>query len=329
MHVDRRLLGWGLFFILLGIVPLAVANGLADRSLVERWPLLWPLLLIGWGAGLVLRRTPVDWIGGAVTTVTLGLMGGGLIATGVAGLPFSGSCGAPGGSTQAFAPAGGTMTAAGRFDVRFDCGTLTMRAADGSAWSVAGTDGDGASPRVSADAGGVSIQPPDGGDGFLRFDRGPAAWTVTVPRVPALDFGLTLNAGTGSVDLSGAAIRSAHATVNAGELRVDLSGSRDLSTVDATVNAGKLTLGLPAYGGTLGLTVNAGELAVCLPASAEFQVHWSGGLGSHDIDGLGLDKVADDTWQTRGYASAGERLRMDVSANAGTFGLQIGGTCGA
>ena len=38
MRLDRRLLGWGLFFILLGAIPLALNGGLIDRSLVERWP---------------------------------------------------------------------------------------------------------------------------------------------------------------------------------------------------------------------------------------------------------------------------------------------------
>src|SRR4029079_17884090 len=55
MHLDRRLLGWGIFFVLLGAIPLAVRAGLLDRALVGQWPLLWPVLLIGWGLGLLLR----------------------------------------------------------------------------------------------------------------------------------------------------------------------------------------------------------------------------------------------------------------------------------
>ena len=36
----------------------------------------------GWGLSLLLRRTPVDWLGGAISTVTLGVMGGSLMAVG-------------------------------------------------------------------------------------------------------------------------------------------------------------------------------------------------------------------------------------------------------
>lgn len=67
--LDRRLLGWGLFFILVGAIPLATRAGLIDPELVSRWPSLWPLLLVAWGLGLLLRRTPVEWIGGALSVI--------------------------------------------------------------------------------------------------------------------------------------------------------------------------------------------------------------------------------------------------------------------
>ena len=47
MRVNRGLLGWGVFFIVLGAVPLAVRSGLlSEASLANAWQ-LWPLLLIG------------------------------------------------------------------------------------------------------------------------------------------------------------------------------------------------------------------------------------------------------------------------------------------
>ena len=82
MHVDRRLLGWGTFFVLLGAIPLATKAGLLDRDLIGQWPLLWPVLLIGWGLGLLLRGTPLALVGGAVSAITFGIMGGGALATG-------------------------------------------------------------------------------------------------------------------------------------------------------------------------------------------------------------------------------------------------------
>ena len=57
MHVNRALLGWGVFFLVLGSVPLAVRYGLVDASAFATAWQLWPLLLIGAGLGLVLART--------------------------------------------------------------------------------------------------------------------------------------------------------------------------------------------------------------------------------------------------------------------------------
>ena len=57
MRVNRGLLGWGVFFIVLGAVPLAVQAGVVSEARVrEAWQ-LWPLILVGIGLGLVLERT--------------------------------------------------------------------------------------------------------------------------------------------------------------------------------------------------------------------------------------------------------------------------------
>ena len=115
MHIDRRLLGWGVFFILVGAIPLAVRGGFLDAERVVSWPSLWPVLLIGWGLGLLLRQTPIEWIGGGVTAVVLGLMAGGRSAgpwwaIGGATLGSIGASGRPPGSGRA--PSAGRMSSA-------------------------------------------------------------------------------------------------------------------------------------------------------------------------------------------------------------------------
>ena len=55
MHVHRRFLGWGVFFILLGAIPLAVQAGLLTAAQVADWWRFWPLILVGIGLGLLLR----------------------------------------------------------------------------------------------------------------------------------------------------------------------------------------------------------------------------------------------------------------------------------
>lgn len=326
MHIDRRLLGWGTFFILVGAIPLATRAHLLDDAVVRRWPSLWPLLLIGWGLGLILRRTPVDWLGGALAAITFGLMGGGALATGFGGVPMFGGCGGGSGGT-AFQTQAGTFAASGQLNVQFNCGTLTVATAEGSDWNVSGTAAGGRPPKVTTSGSTVTIE---GEDGATLFeDVGRTSWSVSVPRTPAIGLGLTLNAGDGTADLAGANLSSVSVTLNAGALRVLLDGAQQLGDVNATVNAGDATLALPAGDRSANLSLNAGNLDVCLPAGTPIRVHWSGALGSNDLDDAGLTEVADDTWVSAGFDEAQPHLELRVSANAGSFGLQLGGTCDA
>src|SRR3990172_3207999 len=90
MRVDRRLLGWGVFFVLLGGVPLAVQSGVLDAGLTDQVVRLWPLIVIGIGLGIVLRLTSLAWLGGLVVAVTFGLLLGSLLAGGVEA--YGGAC---------------------------------------------------------------------------------------------------------------------------------------------------------------------------------------------------------------------------------------------
>lgn len=325
MHLDRRLLGWGAFFVLLGAIPLLVRGGALDRDLLERWPELWPLLPIGWGLSLILRKTPVEWVGGAVSTITLGIMGGGLIVTGFGGMPSIG-CGDGPGDSAIETRADGTFGTSGVLNVEFDCGHLELVPADGSAWGLVALADEGRAPTTDIDGDRVRIRAHRDDDVFNIGANG-SDWTVTVPRTPSLDLGLTLNAGDGVADLDGATLRSTNFTLNAGSLDVDLSGVAALSSLNGTVNAGSADLRLPAFDGSVNLSLNAGSMTVCLAAGSEFRVHWSGSLGSSNLDGLGLTKIGDDTWTTAGYGSATDAFDMNLSANAGSFSLRLGGAC--
>ena len=88
MHIRRGYLGWGVFLILAGAVPLAVRAGyLTDDQIGRLWT-LWPLILVGIGVGLILSRTRFDFIGGIIVAATLGLMAGGILSSGVGTLSF-------------------------------------------------------------------------------------------------------------------------------------------------------------------------------------------------------------------------------------------------
>ena len=326
MHFDRRLLGWGLFFILLGAIPLAVKAGMLDEQTVGQWPLLWPILLIGWGLGLLLRNTPLALIGGAVSAITFGIMGGGAIATGFGGIPTAGGCTSDTPST-AFATQRGNLGTTGRAEIEFSCGTLAVTTGDGSGWSISGSDRNGTGPTVDTSGGGVALRTTPVRN--LLGSSGRAEWNVVLPKSPALDLGVTLNAGKGTANLAGANIASASITLNAGSLTVDLGSAATAGDINATVNAGSGALTLPSGGRSVNLSLNAGSLKVCIPVGASIEVQWSGALGSNNFDAAGLVKVDNNTWTSAGFVAAQPHTELQVSANAGSFELQFGGSCSA
>lgn len=327
MRLDRRLLGWGSFFILLGAVPLAVRANAVDADVVRRWPTLWPLLLVGWGVGLVLRGTSVHWLGGAVTAVTLGLMGGGAIATGFGGMPAFGGCGGGGGT--AFESRQGTFASTGRLEIEFNCGSLTVNAVDGSGWQLTGSDQGGVGPVTKDDGkGSVTLTGPVR---TFSFGASRSTWAVSVPREPQLQTTVTLNAGDGAIALGGAHLAGFNLTVNAGSLTADLASAAALPSegLNVTVNAGKASVALPAFDGSANLSLNAGSLEVCVPTGTAIQVRWNGTIASNDLDDSGLQDVGDGTWQSVGFDPAAAHVELDVNANAGSFHLDLGGSCGA
>lgn len=219
MHLDRRLLGWGLFFILLGSIPLATRAGLLDEQVVGQWPLLWPVLLIGWGLGLILRGTPLALIGGATAAVTLGMMGGGALTTGFSAIPFASGC-SSNEPVRAFADRTGSFGSTARVDLQLNCGSLTVGTVDGTAWGVSGSDRDGTGPALASGEGSLSLDSDPGRQPFGSNRR--AVWNITLPRSPVLGLGVTLNAGEGNLDLTGASISTVSMTLNAGAMTLDL-----------------------------------------------------------------------------------------------------------
>jgi hypothetical protein len=325
MRVDRRLLGWGLFFILVGGIPLAVRANVIEEQLVGHWPLLWPLVLIAWGVGLILRNMPGEWLGGALAAITFGVMGGGLLATGAGGLPIATGCSSDS-PAVAFANRTASLDATAQVNLEFNCGSLVVGAVDGTAWTLSGSDRNGSGPRVTSSSAVVTIEPDDGG---AFPGTGRSAWNVALPRSPRISLGLTLNAGDGAIDLSGASISSTTMTLNAGKVTFDLGTAETVGDVNATVNAGTAAVTLPAGARNVNLSLNAGSLTVCLPAGAPVRVTWAGTLGSNNFPAAGLNRVDDTTWTSTGFGELQPHTELHVSANAGSFDLRFGGTCRA
>lgn len=325
MHLDRRLVSWGVLFIVAGGVALAVHEGSVNPSLAARWPELWPLVIVAVGIWMLLSRSPGEWLGSLAVAIVVGVMAGGLLGTGIGDLSNVTGCG--GGASRSFATQTGSLDPAGRIDVEFDCGELAIGTLPGSTWQLSGSDASGRAPAVNATASSLSVRSTGSNGGFL--ERGHVIWTLDLPTASTLDLGVTLNAGEGNLQLGGAHLASVGATVNAGRLSVALGSEAVSEAVNVTVNAGTAAVTSGATSGTFDLSLNAGSLDVCVPRGAPVRVRWTGTLASNDLDGLGLDKLDDHTWASSGLDAAAPHLELDVSANAGSFTLKLGGACGA
>ena len=200
MRIDRSLLNWGVFLIALGGVPLAVQRGWADAGIAGDLWRLWPLILVGIGLGLILRWTPVAWLGGAIVAATFGLIFGALIAGGVQGV--SSACVGLGGgevvTTQKSGPASG-----GSFDLQLElsCGDLGVARATTAEWTVVAEHGPDDAPTIDGTESGLRIEQGGGDALFALSQQTRSDWQVALPAEAAISMGMTLNAANGSADL--------------------------------------------------------------------------------------------------------------------------------
>src|SRR3990172_7821911 len=124
MSINRSLLNWGVFLMALGGVPLAVQQGWANASIAGDLWRLWPLILVGVGLGLILRWTPIAWLGGAIVAATFGLVFGALLAGGISGI--SSACIGDGNGPATTTEQGGATTEPDfLLELELSCGELT------------------------------------------------------------------------------------------------------------------------------------------------------------------------------------------------------------
>ena len=69
-----------------GPIPLAVQAGLLTAEQVADWWRFWPLILVGIGLGLLLRRTAFEALGGLIVAATFGIMLGAALSSGIGGV---------------------------------------------------------------------------------------------------------------------------------------------------------------------------------------------------------------------------------------------------
>jgi hypothetical protein len=329
MHVNRGLLGWGVFFIALGAVPLAVHAGVLDAEVASRAWELWPLVLVGIGLGLVLHRTRAAAVGGVMVALVFGLMAGGVVAGGwpTSGFAVCGSGGPQDASGSSGGNRTGTLGTAARVAVATDCGATTVGGQAGSDWAVA-WDAEGQVPAVVATSSSLSVEA--GNRHGFAIAGSDAHWTVTLPRDPDLRLDVSVNAGSTTADLAGLHLPSLDASVNAGEARLDLSGAQSTTSVSASVNLGSMSLRLPTPSDTLAgsMSVNLGSLEVCVPAGVPLRIRTADSpLGADNFADRGMTRQG-STWTRGAFDTSTARIDLSVSVNLGSITLDPEDGCG-
>jgi hypothetical protein len=325
VRVDRNLLGWGIFFVLVGAIPLAVRQGLIPSEVA--WWQLWPLILVGLGLALLLRRTPLAALGGLVVAATAGLMAGGALASGFgAGFPGVGiGCIAGGSTGDPFPTQTGELDATAQVVLEIDCGEMRVEVADGNGWSVSGTSDGGQSPVVASGPDRLEVRTPARGAEALFQDQ--SRWDVALPSETGLDIEASVNAGAASLALGGGRVDAVELSINAGDGRVDLTGA-EVGRLAIDVNAGKAVLILPSSPMNGTLEANAGSVDICAPAEVALRIVTDGNITvGDDFAESGLVEVSENVWQSPDWESATTRIELETSANAASFSLDPEGDC--
>lgn len=324
MHVRRSFLGWGVFLILAGAVPLAARAGyLSDDQLGRLWQ-LWPLILIGIGIGLLLSRTRFGLIGGLIVAATLGLMVGGVLSVGVA-TATGGLCG--GGTTPFDAQEGAFTSDPATISIDLDCGELAITTEPGDAWRIDGQGPDGVGPSVVASGSSLRVESVDRTSAPAWLGASGGSWNVALPQGPHVDLDVRVNAGEATIDLAGAVLGSVTLQANAGKATLDLGTVAAIEAVDLDLNAGTLGIALPQRSMTGSIRADAGSVRICVPPDVGLRLTTGGSLSGFQYADHGL--VQDGaTWTSQGFDAATVRIELETIANLGSFTLDPEDGCG-
>lgn len=308
MRVRRGQLFWGIFFVVLGTVPLADQAGWIDADSVQVWR-LWPLALIALGVAIVVSRTQLALLG----VVFAGIVAGGIVGAAVTygGWAFGFVDCAPGGDLEHLTE-GGTVAGSAQVELALNCGSLDVELGTGAGWELdAGYRQE--PPTVSSTDETLTVRAPDG--------AGRQEWSLTLPAATS-ELDVETNAGEATVDVSGGDLQSLTATANAGQLRI-VADDATLRDLRVSANAGSIVMVLG--GDTAGsVSANAGSIDVCVPDDAalrmeiEEQFAFATNLTGQDLEREG------DTWMRSG---SGPVIDLRVEGNAASFNLNPAGSC--
>lgn len=322
MRVDRRLLNWGVFFVIVGAIPLAVDQGWISRGVIDGSWRLWPLILVGLGIGILLRRTPADFLGGLIVAVTIGYITGGFLTVGPS---FAINCSGSG-TPSSFATTQGSFSDGAQVELHLGCGTLDVTTGSGTGWTLVTGNTSGVAASIDQGSDHLIVRSGSRDSASWLGNPGRDDWRATLPTDPRLGLEVEVDAGDATVDLPSAKLDGLSLSVNAGSATVDLL-STSIGSLSASVNAGSADIMLPATSNMSGsLSVNAGSANICSAAGVGLRITSSEALASTNFGSMGLVQNG-NTWQSPGYDNAVYRIDLSVSVNLGSVTLNPAGGC--
>jgi len=323
MSVDRRLLNWGVFLVLVGGVPLAVAQGwIPSETVANAWE-LWPFVLIGAGIGLILSRTPLRALGGIIVAGTFGLILGSMLAVGFGGLSIGNlGCGAATADAPVVLQDQGTFDGGtGRVVLAANCATVQVATAEGAGWAVAVRGPDNVRPGVERSGDRVVVRSPETPVAF-PFAAQRSTWQVDLGTDTRLDLELALNAGDATVDLGAATLSRLAFDGNAvGDTRLDLSRA-SVERLAVAVNAADVAIRLPEAADLGGVVEgNAASVSLCAAGGVGLRFVVEENItASNNFDEQGLVRSG-NAWETPDYAAAATQIELRTIGSAVSFTL--------
>ncbi len=316
MRVRTGRLFWGLLLIPLGTIPLLVeANVIDGARLTDAWK-LWPLVLVGIGLALLVRRGRSGLIVIVITALALGTLGGAALASGNGWLGDVGDCVVTPAALQHTTNAG-TFGAPASVSLELDCGQMSVATDTNPGWTLS-ANYRGDPPIVSGSSSGLAVAPPNRGGAHYQD------WTLGLPGALTRSISLTANAGSATVTLPGAVLDDLTAAVNAGDLRIDAAGA-SISRISITVNAGRARVTLGDGPTTGSLSTNAGDLQLCVPSSSSLILHVTDQLTfSTNLAQRGFTQSG-ETWSRAGVGGA--VIELSIEGTIGSFSVDPEGGC--
>lgn len=317
LAINRRFLYAGLFLVALGGVLVAVDLAAVDTSVLASALRLWPVALVAIGAGIALRRSRYALVAGILAALIPGLVLGG----GLAVAPqYASECGTRGDVSYNLTDQG-TLADGADVSVDVDCGSLALDTRAGTGWSLTSRTTGGRAPIIEATGQHLAVTA-SGGDSWL--DAGKEQLGLTLPTSRIANLGVRLAAGQSTMVFDGATIEHIDIVGNAADIFVDLN-SAAVETMDATLEFGRLSIQLPQQGQYSGaFRIGAGELRICIPFFLGVHVDFSGSPREVRINGLEADGRV---WENEAYASATNRVDLDVRVNFGSVLINPIGGC--